>query len=351
VENTLTGHSQWPVSPPVTEALRKLVYVKIVTSKISRGNRWILVLCFCILKILGSENDSPINKCFEPLNQRRKAMKQRKVLFGALFVLAVFVSSLAAGTGVVIVTTHTTTAQPEDKTTNKTYVDSDRMRMETQAMGGMQIVIFRQDKGLFWIIDQKGKTYMEITKQDFQQMKAKMNEAKAMMDERMKSLPPEQRQMMEKMMQGRGMPAMQPAGTIKTTYKKVASGEKVNQWVCAKYEGYREDNKVKEVWTTDWKSLGLTPESFKVMKDLGEFFEDFAKDMASSFDKIGSEEWEKEQGYSGIPVKTLSYADGKLRAATEVTEVKQESLSAALFDLPEGLTKKEMPYKQMPPMR
>jgi hypothetical protein len=278
-------------------------------------------------------------------------MNHRKVLLGALFALAIWASSLAAGTGVVIVTTHATAGRPEDKMTNKTYVDSDRMRMEAQAMGGTQIVIFRQDKGLFWIIDQKSKTYMEMTKQDFQQMKAKMNEAKAMMDAQMKNMPPEQRQMMEKMMQGRGMPAAQPAGTIKTAYKKTAAGEKVNQWVCAKYEGYREDKKVKEVWTTDWKSLGLTAESFKVMKDLSEFFEDFAKDMASSFDKIGSEEWEKEQGYAGIPVKTLSYTDGKLRSATEVTEVKQESLPAALFNLPAGLTKKEMPLKQMPPMR
>jgi len=98
----------------------------------------------------------------------------------------------------------------------------------------------------------------------------------------------------------------QTAGAIKTTYKKVAAGEKVNQWSCAKYEGYREDKKVNEIWTTDWKSLGLTPEAFKVMKDLGEFFENLAKEMAANFDKIGSEEWEKEQGYTGIPVKTLS---------------------------------------------
>ncbi len=278
-------------------------------------------------------------------------MNYRKVFLGTLSVLAILASSLTAGTGVVIVSTQTTTAKPEDKMTNKTYVDSDRMRMEAQAMGGTQIVIFRQDKGLFWIIDQKGKTYMEITKQDFQQMKAKMNEAKTMIDEQTKHLTPEQKQMMEKMMQSRGMPAMQPAGAAKITYKKAASGEKVNQWVCARYEGYREDKKIKEVWTTDWKSLGLTPESFKVMKDLSEFFAEFAKDMASSFDKIGSEEWEKQQGYTGIPVKTLSYMDGKLRSATEVTEVKQESLAPTLFELTPELTKKEMPFKQMPSMR
>jgi hypothetical protein len=41
--------------------------------------------------------------------------------------------------------------------------------------------------------------------------------------------------MMKKMMAGR-MPMGQSAGTIKTTYKKVAAGEKVNQWICAKKE-------------------------------------------------------------------------------------------------------------------
>ncbi len=274
-------------------------------------------------------------------------MKPRKTLFTALLLLAGFVSALTASTGVVIVTTHAATAKPEDKMTNKIYVDSDRMRMEAQALGGNQVVIFRQDKGLFWVIDQKAATYTEITKQDLQQMKAKMKETNAMMEERMKNLPPEQKQLMEKMMQGRGMPMGQSAG-VKTIYKKAGTSEKVNQWVCAKYEGYRESKKVKEIWTTDWKSLGLTPESFKVMKDLSEFFEEFAKDMASSFDQVGSEEWEKQQGYSGIPVKTLAFTDGQLLASTEVTEVKQESLDPKLFDLPEKLTKKELPLKQMP---
>jgi hypothetical protein len=97
-------------------------------------------------------------------------MHYRKAFYCALLTLAVFVSSLAAGTGVVIVTTQTTAAKPEAKTISKTYLESDRMRMEAQAMGGTQIVIYRQDKGLFWIIDPKAKTYMEITKQDFQLM-------------------------------------------------------------------------------------------------------------------------------------------------------------------------------------
>jgi len=270
-------------------------------------------------------------------------MKSPNVLRGALSGLTIFVAPLFAG--VTISTSHTTTAKPDEKAINKTYVDSDRLRMDAQSMGANTIIIFRQDKGLFWVITQKDNSYMEITKQDLQAMKARMDEAKTKMDEQMKNVPPAQREMMEKMLKSR-MP-MQQAGTIKTTYKKVASGEKVNQWVCAKYEGYREDNKVKDVWTTDWKSLGLTAETFKVMKDIGEFFEGFAKDMAADFDKIGSAEWEKEQGYTGIPVKTLSYTDGQLRSTTEMTEVKPGDLAASLFDLPAGLTKKEMPFKQM----
>jgi hypothetical protein len=267
-------------------------------------------------------------------------MKHLNAMYVALIGLTTAVSPLSAG--IIISATHTTTAKLNEMQINKTYVDSDRMRYESQSKGVNTIVIFRQDKGLFWVIN-PDKTYMEITKQD---MQAKMDEAKTQMDEQLKNVPEAQREMVKKMMAGR-MPMAQPAGTIKTTYKKVAAGEKVNHWSCAKYEGYREDKKTKEVWTTDWKSFGLTPEAFKLMKDITEFFEGFAKDMAANFDKVGSEEWEKEQGYAGIPVKTLSYSDGQLRSTTEVKEVKQENLAASLFDLPPGLTKKD-PFKQKP---
>ncbi len=269
-------------------------------------------------------------------------MKSLKVVGTALFSFAILASSLPAG--VTISTTHTMAAKPNEKQINKTYVDSGRMRHEAQSKAGSTVVIFRQDKGLFWVIN-PDKTYMEITKQDMQAMKAKMDEAKTQMEEQMKNVPEAQREMMKKMMGGR-MPMAQSASAVKIAYKKVATGEKVNQWSCAKYEGYREDKKVKDVWTTDWKSLGLTPETFKVMKDISEFFENLAHEMAANFDKIGSEEWEKEQGYTGIPVKTLSYSDSQLRSTTEVTEVKQGELAASLFELPAGLTKKDM-FKQM----
>ncbi len=270
-------------------------------------------------------------------------MNSLKMIGMTLLGFAILASSLSAG--VTISATHTTTAKPDEKQLNKTYLDSDRMRYESQGKAGSTVVIFRQDKGLFWVIN-PDKTYMEITKQDMQAMKAKMNEAQTILDEKMKNVPEAQREMVKKMMAGR-MPMAQSIGAIKTTYKKIAAGEKVKQWSCVKYEGYREDKKIKEVWTTDWKSLGLTPETFKIMKDISEFFENLSQDMAANFDKIGSEEWEKEQGYTGIPVKTLSYSEGQLRSTTEITEVKQGELAASLFELPTGLKKKDL-LQQMP---
>ncbi len=269
-------------------------------------------------------------------------MKAKSMMLGMLFGLAVFASSLFSG--VIMVSTHTTTGRPNEKQVTKIYIESDRVRFESSGAVMNQVFIFRQDKELFWIIDQKSNTYMEMTKQDMQKMKEKLDQAKAQMEAQMKNMPPEQRQMMEKMMKGR-MPMMQQTAPP-ITYKKVASSEKVNQWVCSKYEGYRDDGKVKDIWTTDWKSLGLTAESFKAMKDLSEFFVEFAKEMASSFDQIGSEDWEKEKGYAGVPVKTIFYNNGQARSTTELTEVRQENLSAALFELPANLTKKEMPVGQ-----
>jgi len=58
-------------------------------------------------------------------------MKPLKVIGMALLGVAIFVSSLPAG--VTISATHTTTAKPDEKQINKTYVDSGRCATSRKA--------------------------------------------------------------------------------------------------------------------------------------------------------------------------------------------------------------------------
>lgn len=268
-------------------------------------------------------------------------MKYVKSMLGVIFVTGILVSPVEAG--VLMISVQESYVNLKGKIHSKTYVERDRMRVEIKGDNTDQTIIFREDKEVFWVIDNKEKTLMEMTKRDLQKIKEKMDEAMKMLEEQLKNMPPEQREMMEQMVK-RQMPMKSTQRKI--VYKKVASGVKVNRWVCDKYEGYREGRKKKEIWTTDWKRLGLNPEDFKVMKAMGEFFGEFSQGAVSSLYEVGSEEWEKEQGYSGVPVKTIIYSDGQIREKTELKEIQRQDFAASLFDLPQGLKKKEIPWNR-----
>jgi hypothetical protein len=132
-----------------------------------------------------------------------------------------------------------------------------------------------------------------------------------------------------------------PAQPAKTVFKKVASGVKVNKWKCDKYEGYLGGQLTEEVWTTSWKNLGIGQKDFRVMQHMGEFMSELSPDAKSHFN-VGSDEWEKEKGYSGIPVRTIFYSMGKKVFQTELKDVKKQKINSSLFELPKGLKKQNI---------
>jgi hypothetical protein len=262
-------------------------------------------------------------------------MKRIWLFLPLFFVLTIFAGLSQAG--VIITSIDTSFDNPGDSGTSTAYIGDTGMRVETRSEGEDNIAIFRSDKNVFWIINTNDKTYTEMTKNDIRALKNQMDQAMQMMQEQMKNMPPEQRAMMEQMMKGRGSPA-QPE---KTVYKKVASGVKVNKWKCDKYEGYRGGEMTEEVWTTSWKDFGIEQKDFRVMQNMGDFMGELSSDVASQF-HVGSDEWEKEQGYPGVPVKTISYSMGRQQHKTEIQVIKKERFDSSLFDLPSGLKKQSI---------
>ncbi|MFH1862770.1 MAG: DUF4412 domain-containing protein, partial [bacterium] len=225
--------------------------------------------------------------------------------------------------GVLMINSSQSSDQPDKTQTQKIYISLDRMRFEDESG---YIAIFRQDKKVFWMLDDQKKTYTEMTERDLQEMKRTLDEASRQMAEQMKDLPPEQRQMMEAMMAGK---MTQKAPEI--VYQKVASGERIGSWVCDKYEGSSEGKKKSEVWTTDWQQLDLKSSDFQVLKEMGEFFARLAPEATSFYPM---EESSEKSVYSGVPVKTISYSDDMASRTSELKELRTEEFNAALFELP-----------------
>jgi hypothetical protein len=244
--------------------------------------------------------------------------------------------------GVLMVNTQEFLEGSKKPTTSKLRVESDRVRIETGETSGSDVIIFRGDQQVLWIIDNKAKAYREMTKAGVERLGGQVNNLMAKMQEQIKNMPPQQRQMVEKMMKSRMGGMTGGAQPARTEYTKVAGGQKLNQWTCDKYEGVREGEKRREVWTTAPDQLGLEMSDFKVMQQMREFFESFSKFGSEAPFRVGSLGAEQEGDYSGMPVRQIFYKSGRPSMKTEINEVRREEFDASLFELPEGYKKLKM---------
>lgn len=259
-------------------------------------------------------------------------MKFALTSLATLSLLAVTCLSVSTQAGVLMVQSYEMLDGKHPATENKIYVDKDRVRIETGSNPD-QYFIYRSDKKIFWTVNLKDKSYMEMTEKDLEEMFAKVDEARKKMEASMANMPPAQKEMMEKM-----MAKMMPAGANapKTSYKKVGSGGTINGWSTDKYEGTREGAKQSDIWTTLPKTMDVSASDYQVMLDMAKFFEKFAKNMEGMIGDHGK------NGLDGIPVKTISYKDGKASFQSEMKEVKKQNFATSLFEIPADLKKKEL---------
>jgi len=253
--------------------------------------------------------------------------------------ISIFVMTSFAG----VVVTGVEKIGSKEKSLSTVFIDKDKLRIETSESGENQLILFRQDKDLIWIVNQAKKTYMEMTRQDVMQMTEQIDEAMKQLEEQLKNMPAEQREMMKKMMPSTLTEKARP----KILYKKKADGVKIKNWSTAHYEGTLDGQKKSEVWTIKWSQANIDEEDVNALRGMGEFFEALAGEIDEFF-QMGSDDFAKEGGYAGMPVKFFYYEDGKIISDFEINEIKKQSLDASLFELPKGLKKEDKPFGKMP---
>jgi hypothetical protein len=238
-----------------------------------------------------------------------------------------------ADSGILIVqkTTTGTTA-----VTSQVQIEGARMRTQSPGpTGSLQTVIFDGTKQVLWIVNPDKKTYSELTKADLDRLGGEMSSAMARMQEQMKNMPPEQRAMVEKMMQGRGMAGMgAPPAAQKTVYRP-AGTDTVGKWTCSKYDGYQDGRKTSEVCAVPPETLGFAASDFEVSRQLGEFLGKLMPQNSGRVFSVGSAD---EQGFSGVPVRQV-FSTAQPPTTVELTGVSRQNFPAATFEVPAGFTK------------
>jgi hypothetical protein len=249
---------------------------------------------------------------------------------------AMMLSAAAAGAADGIVIVQKRTSASGAVTTSQIQIDKTHMRAEMEmANGRKQAIVFDGGAQVLRTIDEQGKTYTEMTKADADRMSAQMSGAMSRMQEQMKNMPPEARARMEEMMKGRGMAS---AASEPITYTKTGT-DRVGKWTCDKFDGTRGGAKVSEICTVSPSALGFTAADFEVTKQMAEFFASLMPQGADQMFRIGAG---GASGFSGLPVRTVSFTNGAAGGTTEITEAGRQNIPDSTFEVPAGYTKREM---------
>jgi hypothetical protein len=233
-------------------------------------------------------------------------------------------------------------AKEKRKTTM--YLDNGKIRVESEGQSGKSIVIFDGDKQVLWMI-QPDNTYMEMTQDTVaglgQQMSTandQMSQAMKQMQEKMASLPPQQRAMMEQAMKGRGMmPGAAAPQQHVITFQAKGGSDKVGNFTCTKYDELTDGKRTAELCAASPASVQLKEADLKSLQALRKFLEPMEKMIPRGGFTAPNVEQLK-----GFPVHSVNYDGDKPTFETTVLSVEQKPIEASLFTLPAGLQKKDM---------
>lgn len=224
----------------------------------------------------------------------------------------------------------------ERATTINTWAQGGMMRVETDG----STMIFKDDA--IYAISHRDKSYIVMDRASMERMAEQLNPALAMLQERMKTMTPEQRAQMEKMLGGR-LPGAMGEPEKKQEIKRTSRNDKINGYRCTFVEVREDGVLTDELCVAPGNAIKGSAELMASARKMAAVMDD----MLSSVDmpwlkQMSQKQMQNFEALGGIPVLSRHFQDGKPQSETTLNSVTSETLAATLFEIPAGYTKKDM---------
>ncbi len=239
--------------------------------------------------------------------------------------LALVVGAATASAGVLIVGTYTGSKTPKGRTVEFRIQDGHGKITSDQG----EPIYYDHTKRTAYIVDKAKGAVIPMDEEGAKAMSARLAEAQKKIEEQMKTMPPEQRAMVEKMLkeQGSGLP---PPGQRAPLKFAKSGGGKVGSWPCDTYSATA-DGRTVEVCTAAPATLGLAAEDEAVFDGFLDLSEKMAGESATG---LGAGD---NRGFPGLPLERAESRDGKVTDRFTIEAIKQEKMNAADLTVPAGL--------------
>ena len=223
-------------------------------------------------------------------------------------------------------------------------LDATHARFETTG-GGQEprVLLFDAPTKTIRVLDPGKKAYFEINSESAKRIRDHLQgvspEVRAMIAERLKSLPPRQRAQAEAVLAQQGGGAEGAATAPQRDLQFVATGEKkeVNGLACAVYRVSDAGKPYEEDCIAAWGAPGLSQDDLTAMKKLAEAFSDGTA-------RGGMDALQEITRYPGVPIQRARLgADGQVETVDTVKSIRRGALSPAVFAVPAGYQRQASP--------
>ncbi|HEX6637374.1 MAG TPA: DUF4412 domain-containing protein [Steroidobacteraceae bacterium] len=196
--------------------------------------------------------------------------------------------------------------------------------------------------GTLYAIDDQDKSYVMLDKATMDQLGKKLSDGLSQMKEQLAKMPPEQRAQVEQML-SKQIPGF--AGSDqKWTVEAVDTGktDKVDGRTCRLWDVKRNGELDEQLCVVPFDALPGKENFQAVFGNFAKVFEEMAKTVPM-LSGLMSNEFSAQEKINGFPVRSRDYENGKLSDMERVMSVwREQSVPAAMFEIPAGYRKKSM---------
>jgi hypothetical protein len=133
----------------------------------------------------------------------------------------------------------------------------------------------------------------------------------------------------------RGQAPVAPA-LAPITYKRTGTN-KVRDWSCTTYDGFRGADKVVEMCVAEGSAIALSAADFVIVQQAIDMMKTITPpEMIERIPVYGTVAG---QGSAGFPVRRVSFRNGQPDITTELVEIRRDAIPASNFAVPAGFNK------------
>ena len=235
-----------------------------------------------------------------------------------------------------------TSAAQKGERWSRAYVTQDQLRVDLNCEGTertpTQILIYDSDPEKATLVDVKKKSYWVIDREARDRIATQVTAAMEQLEPQIASLPPEQRQMVEQLMQGMKSTPSTAAFEVRKTDRR----ETIDGQPCTIWETTSGGEVVGETCVASWETAKVPKGSLDIYRSLISFMDPLTSFVPQVKEEIGGAARGLET-MDGLPLRTKVLKAGAPVAETRIAVTDRKPHPASTFAVPAGYTQEALP--------